>query len=78
MFTPSLPTAKLDAIHAIGFGQMQKLFLVYDRPFWDENMRSLVALNCSNQGGIINRLKESLHTFQPHPWASNKVVFESC
>lgn len=74
MFTPPLPTTKLDAIRAIGFGQMQKLFLVYDRPFWDANMGSLVALNCANRGGT-DLLKDSLHTFQPHPWASNKVIF---
>ena len=51
MFTPALPKRKLEAIHAlgtvdldilitnrvVGFGNMQKVFLQYDMPFWDED-----------------------------------------
>ena len=34
-FTPPLPTSKQGAIDRLGFGLLNKIILVYDKPFWD-------------------------------------------
>ena len=77
MFFPKLPKNKLKIIEGIGFGTLQKIFLIYDKPFWPENMTSLVALSCGNINESENEgmrdIKESLHTLQPHPWARKRV-----
>ena len=73
MFLPQLPKNKLKIIEAIGFGSMEKVFLVYDEPFWPENMTSLIALNCNYEEEEEGRIRDSLHTLQPHPWAKNRV-----
>ncbi|XP_014242361.1 peroxisomal N(1)-acetyl-spermine/spermidine oxidase-like isoform X2 [Cimex lectularius] len=51
LFLPSLPPEKLDAIKTLGFGQITKLFLEYDKPFWAKGERSnfLLALNKSDK-----------------------------
>ncbi|KAF7632267.1 G_PROTEIN_RECEP_F1_2 domain-containing protein [Meloidogyne graminicola] len=74
LFYPQLPTEKLKIIEAIGFGTIQKVFLIYDKPFWPENMTSLVALSCNNDDNIKGRIKAILHTLQPHPWAKDRVL----
>ncbi|XP_030746669.1 spermine oxidase isoform X1 [Sitophilus oryzae] len=34
MFCPALPTNKMEAISALGYGNVDKIYLDYDRPFW--------------------------------------------
>ncbi|MCJ1397018.1 hypothetical protein MMC11_000210 [Xylographa trunciseda] len=34
-FKPDLPSWKLDSIDRLGFGTLNKVILVYDKPFWD-------------------------------------------
>ncbi|CAH1960112.1 unnamed protein product [Acanthoscelides obtectus] len=34
MFCPALPANKMDAIKSLGYGNMDKIFLDYERPFW--------------------------------------------
>ncbi|CAH1109020.1 unnamed protein product [Psylliodes chrysocephalus] len=34
LFLPCLPSSKMQAIKTIGFGNVDKIFLNYDRPFW--------------------------------------------
>lgn len=34
LFQPELPAAKVDAISSLGFGTLDKIFLVYDSPWW--------------------------------------------
>ncbi len=34
MFTPSLPTAKINAINGLGFGTVGKVFMEFSLPFW--------------------------------------------
>ncbi|XP_056631554.1 spermine oxidase [Diorhabda sublineata] len=34
LFCPALPSPKIDAIHSLGYGNVDKIFLDYDRPFW--------------------------------------------
>ncbi|XP_072342019.1 peroxisomal N(1)-acetyl-spermine/spermidine oxidase-like isoform X2 [Scyliorhinus torazame] len=43
MFQPSLPAGHLQAIHNMGFGTMNKIYLEYETPFWDENI-DIIAL----------------------------------
>lgn len=80
LFTPPLPALKRKAIDAIGFGAMQKVFLIYDRPFWPANMSSLVTLSCPagrKGNGGHELIRQSLHTLQPHPWASARVCMRA-
>ncbi|XP_051880320.1 peroxisomal N(1)-acetyl-spermine/spermidine oxidase-like isoform X2 [Pristis pectinata] len=37
LFQPRLPEQKLSAIQSMGFGTMNKIYLEYEAPFWDEN-----------------------------------------
>ena len=34
MFCPTLPASKVEAINCLGYGNVDKIFLDYDRPFW--------------------------------------------
>lgn len=34
IFYPSLPVEKVDAINKLGYGNVNKIFLEYTRPFW--------------------------------------------
>ncbi|KAI1717090.1 flavin containing amine oxidoreductase domain-containing protein [Ditylenchus destructor] len=75
MFDPPLPPNKIAMIEALGFGSLQKLFLVYDRPFWSENVTSLVPLNiegCSS--AKRNPISDYLHTFEPLAWNGSVLV----
>jgi N1-acetylpolyamine oxidase len=36
IFKPSLPKAKSEAIDSLGFGTLDKIFMVYDRPWWTQ------------------------------------------
>ncbi|EEP75787.1 conserved hypothetical protein [Uncinocarpus reesii 1704] len=42
-FTPPLPTWKTDAIDRLGFGVMNKVILVFEKPFWDVD-RDMIGL----------------------------------
>lgn len=90
MFTPALPARKLKTIEAmgktvryhfsvvtsrtLGFGSLLKVFVVYDRPFWDGNVTSLAPIPIS---GCAQRRKLTnyLHTFEPLSWNPNVSVF---
>ncbi|XP_078263386.1 peroxisomal N(1)-acetyl-spermine/spermidine oxidase-like [Rhinoraja longicauda] len=37
LFQPRLPEQKLNAIQSMGFGTMNKIYLEFEAPFWDEN-----------------------------------------
>lgn len=36
IFEPDLPKDKLDAILGLGFGTLDKIFLIYDQPWWED------------------------------------------
>jgi N1-acetylpolyamine oxidase len=36
LFKPTLPEAKSEAITSLGFGTLDKIFMVYDRPWWKQ------------------------------------------
>lgn len=71
IFTPELPYLKRQAIKAIGFGVIQKIFLLYERPFWETNLTSLITMRCDQKGP---KSLHNLHTFQPHPWHKYVLV----
>ncbi|KAH7699931.1 Protein HPO-15, partial [Aphelenchoides avenae] len=73
MFTPALPARKLRTIEAMGFGSLLKVFLVYEKPFWDGNVTSLAPIpisGCSQP----RKLSNYLHTFEPLSWNPNVLV----
>ena len=41
MFLPQLPDDKEEAIDNIGFGKVNKIFLLFDKPFWKPGMGSI-------------------------------------
>jgi monoamine oxidase len=50
MFTPELPAEKVSAIQSLGFGTLDKIFLVYKSPWWtQEPYRSIL------KKGIVDR-----------------------
>lgn len=73
MFYPRLPQKKLDAIDAFGFGLLMKLFLVYDKPFWSQNMTSIMPIYVE---GCLSEsyLSKELHTFEILDWKPNVLV----
>lgn len=44
MFTPPLPPAKQRALKEFGFGVVNKLFLKFDKPFWNKDCDGLQLL----------------------------------
>ncbi|XP_044737394.1 spermine oxidase isoform X1 [Chrysoperla carnea] len=44
LFTPSLPTYKVEAIERLLFGTVDKIFLEYDRPFLSANISEVMLL----------------------------------
>ena len=41
MFRPLLPRDKMAAIQLLGYGTVNKLFLEFEKPFWDKNFYSI-------------------------------------
>ncbi|KAI6190411.1 Spermine oxidase [Aphelenchoides bicaudatus] len=73
LFHPQLPKRKLDAISAFGFGSLLKVFLVYEKPFWSQNMTSLIPIFVDGCGSE-SYLSRDLHTFEPLDWNKNVLV----
>ncbi|KAF5101905.1 hypothetical protein D0Z03_000504 [Geotrichum reessii] len=48
-FIPDLPKWKSDSIERLGFGVMNKVCLVYEKPFWDED-KDIIAISQPSQG----------------------------
>ncbi len=43
IFRPALPMAKRQAIERLGMGTLDKLYLVFDKPFWDEKITWIIT-----------------------------------
>lgn len=48
-FIPDLPKWKSDSIERLGFGVMNKVCLVYEQSFWDED-KDVIAISQPSQG----------------------------
>ncbi|KAL9093833.1 MAG: hypothetical protein Q9165_003756 [Trypethelium subeluteriae] len=53
-FSPPLPEWKIGAIERLGFGLLNKVVLVYEEAFWDEDQDMFGLLNQSQVDGSIN------------------------
>jgi monoamine oxidase len=49
-FTPALPSAKTKSINALGMGTLDKVVMVWDTPFWDNDMDMDWLLNVPSAG----------------------------
>jgi monoamine oxidase len=59
-FDPPLPQWKSDAIHRMGFGLLNKLILVFEKPFWDteRDMFGLLRAPRDNPGSQQSHYKQ--------------------
>ncbi|KAI4289848.1 MAG: hypothetical protein L6R35_000886 [Caloplaca aegaea] len=55
IFDPPLPRWKLGPIHRLGFGVLNKLILVYDKPFWDVDQDMFGLLRESDTPGSLDQ-----------------------
>lgn len=53
-FEPSLPRSKLDAITRIGMGTLDKLYLEFEEPFWDEDATVILTPDTNLPQGQFN------------------------
>ncbi|KAK0409011.1 hypothetical protein QR680_004291 [Steinernema hermaphroditum] len=73
MFEPPLPQKKIEAIDSVGYGNLLKVFLVYDKPWWSFNGSSIAALwvkGCSP----THPLMEYIHTITKLEWDKDVLV----
>lgn len=73
LFTPTLNKKRMKAINLLGFGNMQKIFFYYDKPFWDENTKWIHTLSidgCTN----TNIFSEIFQSFQPLEWMNKNIL----
>ncbi|XP_022789627.1 spermine oxidase-like [Stylophora pistillata] len=74
LFSPSLPSDKIDAIRNLGFGCVGKIFLEFEKPFWPTDEYSLHLIwsnkkNTKHESTIANfpwtRHLHSMYTTRP-------------
>ena len=49
LFEPKLPKRKIEAIQKLGFGLVDKIFLEFDRLWWDPRWSETVLRSCSTR-----------------------------
>ena len=54
-FIPPLPQEKRKAISRLGMGTLDKVYLLYDRPFWDEDISWIITGENGLQQGYFNQ-----------------------
>uniref|UniRef100_A0A914CG45 Amine oxidase domain-containing protein n=1 Tax=Acrobeloides nanus TaxID=290746 RepID=A0A914CG45_9BILA len=78
MFVPHLPQKKLVAIDTLGFGSNLKVFLIYDKPFWQGNFSeedsSVIVPLYIQDCGQKTLVSEYLHSAEPLAWNKNILV----
>ncbi|XP_013408880.1 spermine oxidase [Lingula anatina] len=78
IFKPSLPVDKLLAIDKINAGCVDKLFLVYDKPFWKRGQLGSVKLAWRGEEGVVrDPYKEwykRIFSFDEYPTHPNVLV----
>ncbi|CAB3399033.1 unnamed protein product [Caenorhabditis bovis] len=70
LFTPKLDEYKLGAIKDMGFGSNMKIFIEYEKPWWPEDLTTLLIANRNSK----LKISEGFTVFQPNPWAKNILV----
>jgi spermine oxidase len=53
LFTPNLPAPKINAIEGLSFGAVDKIFVEFEKPFWDENWSGFSLLWSLNDSQSI-------------------------
>ena len=66
VFTPSLPSDKQAAITQLGMGTLDKLYLLYDQPFWDEDITWIATPETGLPRGNFNQWL-NLSKYLGHP-----------
>lgn len=61
LFNPKLPADKMEVITSLGFGSLIKIFLVYEKRFWEEDGYNTVFVplqlkGCSSESKIAPAL----------------------
>ena len=59
MFKPLLPNDKLAAIHKMGFGTVNKIFLEFDQPWWDKDMNGIQFAWTTGEPFVLNCVDNS-------------------
>ena len=79
LFTPNLPAVKVSAIQSMGYGQLEKIFLQYDRPFWSPGqLNCLKFYSTQNQRNSIitsgNEFADIINGFEELPSTNNVLL----
>jgi protoporphyrinogen oxidase len=54
-FDPVLPSEKREAISRLGMGTLDKVYLLYDRPFWDKDITWIITAENGLEQGQFNQ-----------------------
>ena len=60
-FEPGLPDWKLQSIERLGFGLLNKVILVYEKPFWDVDQDMIGLLRDTDQPGSLDQTDYSIN-----------------
>lgn len=60
LFNPTLPDNKAKAFHNIGFGTINKIFLVYEIPFWKSHDKGFQLIWTADMDEELSRILESV------------------
>ncbi|TKR61847.1 hypothetical protein L596_028902 [Steinernema carpocapsae] len=73
LFKPNLPQRKQEAIDTLGYGNLLKVFFIYDQPWWNYNGSSMATLRvkgCSHTPALM----KYFHTFNQLEWDNRVLV----
>ena len=65
-FTPKLPKEKRGAIKYLGFGNVIKVFLEYEKPWWEPNVDTLMTVR-QTDNSKESKLENCIKLFQVCP-----------
>uniref|UniRef100_A0A915J463 Amine oxidase domain-containing protein n=1 Tax=Romanomermis culicivorax TaxID=13658 RepID=A0A915J463_ROMCU len=83
MFRPPLPMEKRVTIQKMGFGTIDKLYLIFEKPFWSHNLQTLNLLRIENDPWNCRthfyaqrnetELENIFWRFSVHPYIKNVI-----
>ncbi|CAJ0591723.1 unnamed protein product [Cylicocyclus nassatus] len=75
LFTPPLPRDKVNAIEKIGFGGSCKIFLRWEKPWWNNNSHSIAPLPVEGMArDVLDPFERELTTLQAMDWDPNTLI----